>query len=94
MKKYVLPGLAYGYSALEPHYAARPLELHHSKHHAAYVAGANTTLETLARPASGGTSKRSINSRRISRFTCRATCCTHSSGATWARTVEGSPAAR
>jgi superoxide dismutase, Fe-Mn family len=48
MKKYVLPDLAYGYSALEPHYAARPLEVHHSKHHAAYVAGANTTLEKLA----------------------------------------------
>ena len=48
MKKYVLPDLAYEYSALEPHYAARPLEVHHSKHHAAYVAGANTTLEKLA----------------------------------------------
>ena len=35
MKKYVLPDLAYEYSALEPHYAARPLEVHHSKHHAA-----------------------------------------------------------
>ena len=39
MKKYVLPDLAYGYSALEPHYSARPLELHHRKHHAAYVKG-------------------------------------------------------
>ena len=48
MKKYVLPDLAYEYSALEPHYAARLLEVHHRKHHAAYVAGANTTLEKLA----------------------------------------------
>src|SRR6202008_4219299 len=32
----------------EPHYSARLLELHHDKHHAAYVAGANTTLEKLA----------------------------------------------
>jgi Fe-Mn family superoxide dismutase len=47
MKKYALPDLPYGYSALEPHYSARLLELHHDKHHAAYVAGANTTLEKL-----------------------------------------------
>jgi superoxide dismutase, Fe-Mn family len=48
MNEDVLPDLAYGYSAPEPHYDARPLELHHSKHHAAYVAGANPTLEKLA----------------------------------------------
>ena len=44
---YTLPELPYDYSALEPHYSAENLELHHSKHHAAYVAGANTTLEKL-----------------------------------------------
>jgi len=48
MKKYALPELPYGYAALEPHYSARLLELHHGKHHAAYVAGANATLEKLA----------------------------------------------
>ena len=45
---YTLPELPYDYSALEPHYAAKVLELHHDKHHAAYVKGANTTLEKLA----------------------------------------------
>jgi superoxide dismutase, Fe-Mn family len=45
---YTLPDLDYDYAALEPHYSARALELHHSKHHAAYVQGANTTLEKLA----------------------------------------------
>jgi superoxide dismutase, Fe-Mn family len=45
--KYVLPKLPYDYKALEPHYEARTLELHHTKHHAAYVAGMNTTLEKL-----------------------------------------------
>lgn len=45
---YTLPDLPYDYSALEPHYAAKVLELHHDKHHAAYVKGANTTLEKLA----------------------------------------------
>jgi len=44
---YTLPELPYDYSALEPHYQAENLELHHSKHHAAYVTGANTTLEKL-----------------------------------------------
>src|SRR6185295_19778699 len=46
-KQYTLPDLPYDYAALEPHYSARLLELHHGKHHAAYVAGANTTLEKL-----------------------------------------------
>jgi hypothetical protein len=48
MERYTLPDLPYDYAALEPHYAARTLELHHGKHHAAYVAGANATLEKLA----------------------------------------------
>lgn len=47
MKPYVLPDLTYDYSALEPHYSARVLELHHGKHHKAYVDGVNTTLEKL-----------------------------------------------
>jgi Fe-Mn family superoxide dismutase len=48
MKPDVLPELGYDYSALEPHYSARMLELHHDKHHQAYVDGVNTTLEKLA----------------------------------------------
>jgi len=47
MPVYSLPDLPYDYAALEPHYSAEVLELHHDKHHAAYVAGANTTLEKL-----------------------------------------------
>jgi Fe-Mn family superoxide dismutase len=47
MKPYELPPLDYDYAALEPHYSARMLELHHDKHHKAYVDGANTTLEKL-----------------------------------------------
>jgi putative membrane protein len=45
--RYALPELPYDYAALEPHYSARALELHHGEHHAAYVAGANATLEKL-----------------------------------------------
>ncbi len=48
MKPYVLPDLTYDFSALEPHYSARMLELHHDKHHKAYVDGVNATLEKLA----------------------------------------------
>jgi superoxide dismutase, Fe-Mn family len=45
---YSLPELPYDYAALEPHISGQIIELHHDKHHAAYVAGANTTLEKLA----------------------------------------------
>ncbi|SDC49987.1 superoxide dismutase [Rhodococcus tukisamuensis] len=48
MSVYSLPELPYDYAALEPHISAKIMELHHSKHHAAYVAGANAALEKLA----------------------------------------------
>ncbi len=48
MTTYSLPDLPYDYGSLEPHYSGQILELHHDKHHAAYVAGANTTLDKLA----------------------------------------------
>ncbi|WP_416445516.1 superoxide dismutase [Leucobacter sp. HNU] len=48
MPEYTLPDLPYDYSALEPHISARIMELHHSKHHQAYVTGANTALAQLA----------------------------------------------
>ena len=48
MTVYTLPDLPYDYSALEPHISGRIMELHHDKHHANYVAGANTALEKLA----------------------------------------------
>src|SRR5215211_8673024 len=47
MPQYTLPDLPYDYSALEPHYSAEILGLHHDKHHEAYVKGANETLEKL-----------------------------------------------
>lgn len=45
---YTLPDLPYDYGALEPHVSAKIMELHHDKHHATYVKGANTALEQLA----------------------------------------------
>src|ERR1035438_560857 len=44
---YSLPKLEFDYGALEPHISARIVELHHSKHHAAYVKNANQTLAQL-----------------------------------------------
>ncbi|QNG18402.1 superoxide dismutase [Rhodococcus triatomae] len=54
MSIYVLPDLDYDYSALEPHISGEIMELHHSKHHATYVAGANTALEQLAEAREDG----------------------------------------
>ena len=47
MAVYTLPELPYDYAALEPHISGTIMELHHDKHHAAYVAGANTALDKL-----------------------------------------------
>ncbi|WBU38608.1 superoxide dismutase [Homoserinibacter sp. YIM 151385] len=54
MAVYTLPDLPYDYSALEPHISGKIMELHHSKHHATYVAGANTTLEKLEEARESG----------------------------------------
>jgi len=54
MTPYTLPDLDYDYGALEPHLSGRILELHHGKHHAAYVAGANTVLDRLVEARSSG----------------------------------------
>jgi Fe-Mn family superoxide dismutase len=48
MAQYTLPDLPYDYGALEPYISGQIMELHHDKHHAAYVKGANTALEQMA----------------------------------------------
>lgn len=40
-----VPPLTYGFDALEPHLDARTMEIHHDKHHAAYVTNLNKALE-------------------------------------------------
>ena len=47
MPQYTLPDLPYDYAALEPHISGRIMQLHHDKHHQAYVDGANAALEKL-----------------------------------------------
>lgn len=46
-KFYSLPGLPYGYGELAPYISEEQLKVHHDKHHAAYVSGANLILEKM-----------------------------------------------
>lgn len=45
MMQHELPSLLYAYDALEPYLDARTMEIHHTKHHAAYVTKLNEALE-------------------------------------------------
>jgi len=54
MVKAELPPLPYAADALEPHYDARTVELHHGKHHLAYVNGLNAALDKLAAARGAG----------------------------------------
>ena len=41
---YELPALDYAYDALEPHFDARTMEIHHTKHHQTYVTNVNAAI--------------------------------------------------
>jgi len=45
---YELPPLPYAYDALVPHIDARTMEIHHTKHHQAYITNANNALKDHA----------------------------------------------
>jgi len=51
---YTLPELDYDFGALEPHISGQINEIHYTKHHAAYVAGANKALEQLEEARENG----------------------------------------
>lgn len=53
MAEYTVPPLPYAFNALEPHIDALTMEIHHDKHHAAYVSKLNDALkghEALGKP--------------------------------------------
>jgi Fe-Mn family superoxide dismutase len=49
-KEYTLPRLPYAFDALEPYIDARTMEIHHDKHHQAYITNLNTALKTASGP--------------------------------------------
>jgi len=55
---FALPKLEYAYDALEPHIDARTMEIHHTKHHQAYITNANNALKD--QPALNGKSAEEI----------------------------------
>ncbi|MFM9877983.1 MAG: superoxide dismutase [Rhodoglobus sp.] len=54
MADYSLPELTYDYSALAPSISGAIMELHHSKHHQAYVTGANAAVTAMAAARDSG----------------------------------------
>lgn len=54
LNKHTLPDLPYDYGALEPTISAEIMQLHHSKHHAAYVNNLNIAEEKLAEATAKG----------------------------------------
>lgn len=54
LSEHSLPPLPYAYNALEPYIDALTMELHHSRHHAAYVNGLNAAETALAKAREAG----------------------------------------
>lgn len=51
---FTLPALPYDYAALEPHIDTETMKIHHTKHHATYVAGLNGAIDSLDDAAKKG----------------------------------------
>lgn len=61
---FTLPSLPYAFDALEPHIDKQTMEIHHGKHHAAYVANLNKAVETV--PALAGKSLEELLANGVS----------------------------
>ena len=85
-KLYTLPKLPYDYAALEPFISKEQLTLHHTKHHQAYVTGANAIFEKLdkARKEKADLDLKATL-KEASRSISGATVSTTPSGRTWHR---------
>lgn len=53
-KLYTLPDLPYGYGDLQPYISEEQLRIHHTKHHQAYVNGANAIMDKLEKARKDG----------------------------------------
>ena len=94
MSDYTLPDLAYDPGALEPHLSGQIVELHHDKHHAAYVRAPTPLSRSSPRPAHGQFRRDSSDAGEDrSPSTSAATCCTRCSGPTCPPTAATSPSA-
>ena len=51
---FTLPDLPYAYDALEPHYDAKTVEIHHSKHHQTYTTKLNGAVEAAGLEGKSG----------------------------------------
>lgn len=66
--KHTLPDLPYPYDALEPAISKEIMELHHAKHHAAYVNGLNAAEEAIANALQASDIKKQIELQAAIKF--------------------------
>jgi Fe-Mn family superoxide dismutase len=68
LSTFTLPALPYAYDALEPHISAQTMELHHSKHHQAYVTNLNKALESHVAAVATGDVAAQIALQQVIKF--------------------------
>ncbi|PWN87503.1 putative manganese superoxide dismutase precursor [Acaromyces ingoldii] len=66
--EHTLPQLPYGYNALEPAISAQIMEIHHSKHHQAYVNGLNAAEKAYSQAASSADVRKQIELQSAIKF--------------------------
>ena len=93
-----LPKLPYDFAALEPHVDAQTMQIHHGKHHQAYVTNLNAALEKhpelqarASRICAGGSTAFRKTFARPFATTAAATGITRSSGTGWRPDAGGAP---
>lgn len=65
---YSLPGLPYAYDALEPYISAQIMELHHKKHHQAYINNLNAAKMEHVKALAGNDVKKQLELQQVIKF--------------------------